>query len=89
MAASRVAFRTFDLATPHFGQEVLGVFMAFPVIAAAEALGTFGESAAVGTRVSFHVFSEVALALLHLVASWFWAGVLAFGTAGADRGTHS
>jgi hypothetical protein len=89
VAASRVTLQTFDLAAPHFGEEVLRVLVAFPVVTAAEALGTFREGAAVGTTVPFHVLSEIALALLDLVASWFWTGVLAFGVTGADGGTHS
>lgn len=41
----------------HFMKEMLGAFVAFPVVAGAEFLVTAGKCAAVGTRVAFHVFS--------------------------------
>ena len=85
----RVALRAFNFAAPHLGQEVLGVLVAFPVVAAAEALGALREGAAVGSTVPFHVLSEIALALLDLVTSRFWTGMFAFGITGNDGGTHS
>ena len=46
-------------AFPGLDLVVHGVFMAFPVVFAAEAPGASGESAAVGTRVAFDVFTVV------------------------------
>ena len=44
-------------AFPGFNLEVHGVFVAFPVVLTAETAWAFGEGAAVGTGMSFDVFT--------------------------------
>ena len=44
-------------AAPHFLEEVLGVLVTFPVVAAPEAFRAIGKSTAVRAGVAFHVFT--------------------------------
>lgn len=60
-ASARGAVDAEVLALPHFVEEVLGAFVAFPVVARAEFLLAVGECAAIGAGVSFHVLSRVQL----------------------------
>jgi hypothetical protein len=52
------AFRTFGVAAPGFEVEMLRVLVAFPVVFATEGFGAGEEGAAVGPRVTLHVFSR-------------------------------
>ncbi len=52
------AFGTLGVAAPGFEVEVLRIFMAFPVVFATEGFGAGEEGAAVGPRVTLHVFSH-------------------------------
>lgn len=54
------------LAKPFVVKDVLGAFVAFPVVAAAEAHGAACEGAAVGSGVAFQVFSTYSFVSLEM-----------------------